>query len=101
VRRFVELTAERPAKLFGLFPKKGVIAPGSDADIVLIDPGANHTIQQGGLHSECDYSVWDGWRCPGYPVTTMLRGEILVEDGEWVGQEGTGEFTPSGRPSDP
>jgi dihydropyrimidinase len=101
VKRFVELTAERPAKLFGLFPKKGVIAPGSDADIVLIDPGANHTIQQGGLHSECDYSVWDGWRCPGYPVTTMLRGEILVEDGEWVGQEGTGEFAPSGRPSDP
>jgi dihydropyrimidinase len=101
MKRFVELTAERPAKLFGLFPKKGVIAPGSDADIVLIDPGANHTIRQSGLHSQCDYSVWDGWHCPGYPITTMLRGEILVEDGEWVGQEGAGEFVASGRPSDP
>jgi dihydropyrimidinase len=101
MRRFVELTAERPAKLFGLFPKKGVIAPGSDADMVLIDPNANHTIRQSGLHSQCDYSVWDGWRCAGYPITTMLRGEILVENGEWVGPEGTGEFVASRRPSDP
>jgi dihydropyrimidinase len=99
--RFAEITAERPAKIFGLFPQKGIIAPGSDADIVLIDPNANHIIRQGGLHSQCDYSVWDGWDCPGYPVTTMLRGEILVEDGEWVGPEGSGEFVASGRPSDP
>jgi dihydropyrimidinase len=99
--RFVEVTAERPAKIFGLFPRKGVIAPGSDADIVLIDPHANHTIHQSGLHSQCDYSVWDGWDCPGYPVTTILRGQVLVEDGAWVGQERTGEFVASVRPSDP
>lgn len=101
VTRFVEITAERPAKIFGLFPKKGIIAPGSDADIVLIDPKADHTIRQSELHSQCDYSVWDGWACPGYPITTILRGQLLVEDGKWVGQEGTGEFVPSRRPSDP
>jgi dihydropyrimidinase len=101
VTRFVELTAERPARIFGLYPRKGVIAPGSDADVVLIDPAAGHVIRQDGLHSQCDYSVWDGWDCPGYPVTTVLRGEILVEDGEWAGAEGTGQFVPSGRPSDP
>jgi dihydropyrimidinase len=101
MKRFVELTAERPAKLFGLFPQKGIIAPGSDADIVLIDPRADHTIRQGELHSQCDYSVWDGWQCPGYPITTILRGEILVQDGAWVGPEGTGAFVASGRPSDP
>lgn len=101
VTRFVEVTAERPAKIFGLFPRKGVIAPGSDADIVLMDPAANHTIRQGELHSQCDYSVWDGWNCIGYPVTTILRGEVLVENGSWVGQEGTGDFVASARPSDP
>jgi dihydropyrimidinase len=99
--RFVEVTAERPAKIFGLFPQKGVIAPGSDADIVLIDPNANYTIRQSDLHSQCDYSVWDGWTCPGYPVTTILRGQVLVEDGAWVGQERDGQFVASRRPSDP
>jgi dihydropyrimidinase len=101
INRFVALTSEGPAKIFGLFPRKGLISPGSDADIVLIDPKIDHTIRQSELHSDCDYSVWDGWRCIGYPTTTILGGNILVENGTWVGQEGGGTYVRSGRPSEP
>jgi dihydropyrimidinase len=68
---------------------------------VLIDPKVDYTIRQSELHSDCDYSVWDGWRCIGYPTTTILGGNILVENGSWVGQEGGGAYVPSGRPSEP
>ncbi len=101
INRYVALTSEGPAKIFGLFPRKGLISPGSDADVVLIDPKADHLITQGGLHSDCDYSVWDGWRCTGYPTTTILGGNVLVENGVWVGQEGTGTYVPSGSPTNP
>jgi dihydropyrimidinase len=101
INRYVGLTSEGPAKVFGLFPRKGLIAPGSDADIVLIDPHADHLIEQGGLHSDCDYSVWDGWHCTGYPTTTILGGNVLVENGMWTGQEGRGAFVPSGLPGEP
>jgi dihydropyrimidinase len=101
LRRFVELTSEGPAKLFGLYPRKGAIAPGSDADIVLLDPNASLTIRQSDLHSACDYSIWDGWECTGYPSTTILRGNILVEDGQWVGPEGVGDFLRCSSPSEP
>jgi dihydropyrimidinase len=101
VNKFVELTSEAPARLFGLFPRKGAILPGSDADIVLLDPGLSHEIRQDELHSDCDYSVWDGWRCDGYPVTTILRGQVLVEDRRWVGPEGAGRFVPAGAPMEP
>ena len=101
INRYVAVTSEGPAKVFGLFPRKGSIAPGSDADIVLIDPKVDHLIEQSGLHSDCDYSVWDGWRCTGYPTTTILGGNILVEDGTWVGDEGRGTFIPSGVPGEP
>ena len=97
INRYVDLTSEGPAKVFGLFPRKGLIAPGSDADIVLIDPRADHTIHQSELHSDCDYSVWDGWRCTGYPTTTILGGNILVENGCGWGEEGTGTYVPCGR----
>jgi dihydropyrimidinase len=99
INRYVELTAEGPAKLFGLYPKKGAILPGSDADIVVIDPNVRHQIRQAELHADCDYSVWDGWSCRGYPVTTILRGQILVEEMKWVGPEGAGQFVAAGAPS--
>ncbi len=100
INRFVALTSEGPARVFGLFPRKGLISPGSDADIVLIDPKADRTIRQSELHSDCDYSVWDGWHCSGYPTTTILGGNVLVQDGKWVGQEGGGTFIPCGSPSE-
>lgn len=101
LRRFVELTSEGPARLFGLYPRKGVIAPGSDADIVLLDPNAALTLHQSDLHSACDYSIWDGWECAGYPSTTILRGNVLVEDGRWVGSEGLGDFLRCTSPNEP
>ena len=101
INRYVALTSEGPAKIFGLFPRKGLVSPGSDADIVLIDPRLDHTIEQGGLHSDCDYSVWDGWHCTGYPTTTILGGNVLVENGTWVGTEGGGAYIPSGSPGEP
>lgn len=94
VNRLVEVASAAPARLFGLYPRKGVIAPGSDADIVIIDPDLKRTIHLQDLHSDCDYSLWDGWQFHGYPVLTMVRGQVLVEDGSWVGPTGTGQFIP-------
>jgi dihydropyrimidinase len=94
INRFVEVTASAPARVFGIYPQKGAIAPGSDADIVLIDAKARHTIRQAKLHSECDYSLWDGWECQGVLRMTIARGQVLVEDGRWVGTVRAGEFVP-------
>ncbi len=99
VRRFVTMTAANPARLFGIYGKKGVIAPGADADIVIMNPNGNHTFRQGqNLHSDCDYSNWDGWETTGFPVVTMLRGMVLVDHGKWVGPEGLGQFVAGGVP---
>jgi dihydropyrimidinase len=99
VTRFVELTAAAPAKLFGIYGKKGVLRPGADADIVLFDPDRRHTFRQDeNLHSDCDYSNWDGWEVHGFPVTTILRGHVMVHEGEWVGPEGIGQFVPGSTP---
>lgn len=94
VNRYVELTSEVPARLFGLYPRKGVIAPGSDADLVLVDPGRRRTLDLGDLHSDCDYSIWSGVECIGMPTMTVSRGRVLVEDGVWVGKESLGEYVP-------
>ncbi|CAB5008288.1 MAG: amidohydrolase family protein [Actinobacteria bacterium] len=99
VERFVELTAANPAKLFGIYGTKGVIRPGADADIIIMDPNADHTYSQSeNLHSDCDYSNWDGWQVKGFPVTTILRGNVLVDRGEWVGPLGIGKFIPGRSP---
>jgi dihydropyrimidinase len=92
VMRMVEVTSTLPAKLFGLYPRKGVIAPGSDADLVLIDPTEKRRITLADLHSDCDYSLWDGWEFTGWPRMTMLRGHVLVNRGKWEGPTGIGEY---------
>jgi dihydropyrimidinase len=101
IERYVELSAENPARLFGIFPQKGAIAVGSDADVVIIDPAVRETIRLEALHSDCDYSVWDGWELEGKVTTTILRGSVLVRDGEWVGDSGMGGFVSSGAPRMP
>ncbi len=101
VEQFVKVTAEAPARLFGLFPRKGTIAIGSDADLVVIDPAARHTIRFDELHSDCDYSLWDGWQLSGKVTATVLRGEVLVQDGRWVGPRHSGAFVPGGTISEP
>jgi len=99
IQRFVELTAAAPAKLFGLYGTKGVLRPGADADIIIMDPDAKHTFKHGeNLHSDCDYSNWDGWSTDGFPVTTILRGHVMIDHGKWVGPEGIGKFIPGKSP---
>jgi dihydropyrimidinase len=101
VEKYVQLTAENPAKLFGIYPQKGAISVGSDADLILIDPAARETMRLNQLHSACDYSIWDGWELQGRVSTTILRGEVLVRGQEWVGQQGLGTFIPAGGPQLP
>ena len=101
VNRFVEVSSTAVAKLFGIYPRKGAIAIGSDADIVLIDPNHRQKVALADLHSNCDYSIWEGWEFHGVPVMTMLRGNILVEDGRWTGASGIGRFISSRSPEHP
>src|SRR5271156_4137044 len=79
--RFVELVSTTPAKLFGMYPKKGELAPGSDADIVIWDPNAEHTISSKTHHMRCDYSMFEGFQVRGNAKMVLSRGEIIVEQG--------------------
>jgi len=90
----VRVTSEAPARRFGLGPAKGTIAVGADADFVVIDPTKRVTLTADVLHSKIDYSIYDGVTTQGYPVLTVSRGEIVMEDGEFVGKRGQGRFVP-------
>lgn len=96
LNRFVQLTSTTPAKLFGLFPKKGTIAVGSDADVVLFDPAATQTIRADALHGECDYTLLEGRQLQGRVVKVYLRGQLIVDGDAWLGREGMGRFVPRG-----
>ena len=96
LNRFVELTSTAPAKLFGLFPKKGTIAVGSDADIVLFDPGEQHVITAKNQHSNCDFTLFEGKRVTGKVRQVMLRGELIVDSDQWLGEAGGGRFVSRG-----
>jgi dihydropyrimidinase len=95
LRRLVRLFSENPAKIFGLYPKKGVLQKGSDADLILFDPKQIHTIQHKTQHSGAPYTLYEGRRCLGMPILSMQRGKILVEDGEMRGRPGEGKFLPT------
>lgn len=82
------------AKLFGLYPRKGAIAAGSDADIVLFDPQYTRTIDRAMLKSNVDYSVYEGWEVTGWPILTISRGEVVYRDDEVIGQAGCGLLLP-------
>lgn len=93
LQRFAEVTATNAARILGLYPKKGVIAPGSDADLVLIDPRIQKTLTRADFHVS-DYSPWEGWEARGWPVTTILRGKVIVENGQLVDGTPTGTLIP-------
>lgn len=92
LNKFVELCCTNPAKMFGLYPKKGTIQVGSDADIVIIDAEKEVTITHSNLHSNVDYSAYEGIKLKGYPVMTISRGEIIVKDNKFIGKKGYGKF---------
>jgi len=94
LERFVELVATNPAKLMGLYPRKGTLAVGSDADIVVFDPQRRWTVALGALHMDSDYSCWEGWELQGKPRTVVLRGTVVVEDERAVGPRDSGRFLP-------
>ena len=96
LNRYVELTATAPAKLFGLFPRKGTIAVGSDADIVLFDPEETWTIRAAEHHSRVEYSLFEGREVTGRVSKVFLRGELIVDGREWLGREGGGQFLKRG-----
>ncbi|MCY4626180.1 MAG: amidohydrolase family protein [Acidobacteria bacterium] len=95
--RFVAVTSTNAAKLFGLYPRKGAIAVGSDADIVLWDPDETRTIRDENMFSGAGFSVYSGWEVTGWPVTTLRRGEVVYEDGEILAGAGSGELLHRGR----
>lgn len=95
------LTSTNHAKLYGLYPKKGTIAIGSDADIVLWDPNMKKTISQDILHHGSDYTPWEGFKVTGWPVTTILRGKIIVENGTLNDNTRHGEHLSRDLPGEP
>jgi dihydropyrimidinase len=92
LNRMVDLLATRPAKLFGLYPRKGTIAVGSDADVVVFDPRRRETLSAAGSHSKSDYNLYEGTEVVGAPELVLLRGQVLVENGELVAAPGIGQF---------
>lgn len=92
VNRFVELIATNPARIFGLYPRKGSIAVGADADLVLFDPDRRVTVRQQAMHSRAFYDLYEGFGVQGWPRITISRGEVIAQDGEVIGQRGRGQF---------
>ncbi|MBI3591625.1 MAG: dihydropyrimidinase [Candidatus Melainabacteria bacterium] len=92
MNKFVELTSTAPAKIFGMFPKKGTVAIGSDADIVIFDPNVKHTISAKTHHHNCDYSAYEGWKVQGKCKTVILRGTVAIEDGKALIGKGVGKY---------
>jgi len=92
LNRFVELTSTSPAKIFGLFPRKGTIAPGSDADIVIFDPQKKVRLSQKTLHMKVDYNPYEGREVVGATATVISRGRVIIDDGKFVGRAGSGSF---------
>jgi dihydropyrimidinase len=97
--RLVKVMCENPAKIFGLYPRKGTLCVGGDADLVILDPKVRHTIEQATQHSRSNYTAYEGRECLGRPTLALQRGEVLVEDGTLRAVRGRGRFlrTESGK----
>ena len=92
LNKYVEVTSTNPAKIFGMFPRKGTIAVGSDADIVIFDPNEKHTLSSKTHHMNVDYSGYEGWEVKGKVKTVLLRGKVAIENNECKLEKGYGEF---------
>jgi dihydropyrimidinase len=96
LERMVELLSEQPAKAFGLYPRKGSLEVGSDADLVIFDPERHGLISDENRHSAAGYSPYSGTEVVGTPEATMVRGSFVVRDGTFIGRRGYGNFLPAG-----
>jgi len=96
LNRFVELTSTAAAKMFGLFPRKGTIAVGSDADIVVFDPNRQQTLSVKSQHMNCDYNAYEGKEITGVVDTVLSRGRIVVDQDQFKGKPGDGKFLKRG-----
>jgi dihydropyrimidinase len=90
--QFVALTSTNAARIFGLYPKKGALLPGSDADIVVWDPDREVHYGVAVAQHRTDYNLYEGWDLKGFPAKVYLRGQLIVDDGRWLGRAGMGRF---------
>jgi len=94
IEKVVEVCCQNPAMAFGLYPRKGTISVGSDADIVIADMDKKVRWTPELSTSDCDWSIYDGWEFKGWPVLTVIRGNIIAEDGKIIGKPGMGRYCP-------
>lgn len=96
LNKFVEVTSTNAARIFGMFPKKGSLGIGSDADLVILDPNKKHTLSARTHHHNCDYSSYEGWEVTGKVQTVILRGRVAIDDGQALVGKGYGQFVRRG-----
>ncbi len=96
LNRWVEVCCTNPARMFGMYPKKGTIAPGSDADIVIYDPSASFTYSADTIHMNVDYTAYEGMEINGKPEVVMARGKVIVQDDTYLGKKGNGQYLKRG-----
>jgi dihydropyrimidinase len=92
----VSYNCTNPAKIFGLYPRKGALVPGADADIVIWDPEKRMKYGVAHSHQRTDYNLYEGWELVGYPEKVFLRGKLIVDGDEWIGKRGDGRFLKRG-----
>jgi dihydropyrimidinase len=92
LNKYVEVACTNPAKIFGMFPRKGTLAPGSDADMVIFDPNEAHTLSVSTHHMNVDYSAYEGWPVTGKVKTVILRGRVAIDKEECLVEKGYGKF---------
>jgi dihydropyrimidinase len=90
--KFVALTSTNPAKIFGLYPRKGSLMPGSDADIVIWDPDRRLRYGVAYSHHRTDYNLFENWELVGFPEKVFLRGTLIVDGNQWLGKPGMGRY---------
>lgn len=96
LERWVELTSTTPARMFGMYGKKGVIAPGADGDVVIYDPNGHTTISKETHHMNMDHSAWEGFEIDGHVDTVLSRGKVVIDQGQYLGAKGDGRFVKRG-----
>jgi dihydropyrimidinase len=90
--QLVKMTCENPARIFGLYPRKGILTPGADADVVIFDPAVSHRVPQKNAYTKVDYSLYEGFKCLGAPELVIQRGKIIMADGDIKAQAGQGAY---------